>query len=112
MKDDQKGRIRIILFTLFGLILPLGNVWGPLLANCQTDDLRRYRNKMIAYGAAFCVASITFGIYFWLKAMPQIEAGQPFYSTGLKWSMVSLPMLIIANAVVQATLTLKWKSKN
>lgn len=44
MNSTQK----IALLTLLGLILPLGNVWGPFLLSAPvSSDTKRFRKKMV-----------------------------------------------------------------
>ena len=43
----MKPTVKMILWTLLGLILPFGALWGPFLVKTKSEQERRYRSRLL-----------------------------------------------------------------
>lgn len=61
---------KMSLWTLLGLVLPLGNVWGPYLTKLpKTTDERTFRSKLVLFELCLSVIFLAASIYFYRSAM-------------------------------------------
>lgn len=81
--DKRKS---VILSTLLGLVLPFGNIWGPLLVRCDREEQRKYRRAIVWSELAITVVSFIMGvgiIVVWMKDIVQMNEPKPINSTFL-----------------------------
>ncbi len=43
----MKPTVKMILWTLLGLILPFGALWGPFLVKTKSEEERRFRSRLL-----------------------------------------------------------------
>ena len=61
---------RISLFTLLGLILPLGNIWGPLLVNVSRGSKEAiFRDRLICLECMITIICFVISIAILVKSM-------------------------------------------
>lgn len=61
---------RISLLTLLGLILPLGNIWGPYLIKIpQKTQYYKFRRNLVFFEFFLTLVSFIFAIAFNLKGV-------------------------------------------
>lgn len=61
---------KMSLWTLAGLVLPFGNVWGPYLTRLPEDtDDRSFRSKLVLFELCFTLIFLAVGFYLYYSAM-------------------------------------------
>lgn len=95
----MKKKRLILLFTLIGIIIPLGNVIGPAFVKCnQADDLN-FKHKIIRIEAILSIVSYLLGIIVWLDIFrTNLATGTPIDYEKL-YVMLILPISILLIAI-------------
>lgn len=95
-------RISVLLSTLLGLILPFGNIWGPLLVRCDRKEQRKYRRSIVWSELAITVVSFIIGvgvIVVWMKDIVQMNDPKPINSMILMYLFFGFSGLVVLFAL-------------
>lgn len=105
----MKRKQKILLSTLLGIILPLGNIIGPLMVKCENSEQRLYRHYVLKSEIIITSLSYVIGVAILLK-VHFFSAEHVTMSEAWRWFLIfGLWIMIILFALVNA-LSLYYKS--
>lgn len=89
----------ILLFTLIGIIIPFGNVFGPAFVKCNQADDIRFRRNVVRIEAILSVVAYALGILVWLDIFKtNLVAGTPIDCSNF-YVMLILPISVLLIAI-------------
>lgn len=90
---------KISLLTLLGLILPFGNIWGPLLLRIPKNSPSHiFRRKLIIFELILTLGSFTAAIAFNLKGL-NADFNPKYFTIGA-FILLAQYIAIIATAII------------
>lgn len=97
---------KIVLLTLLGLILPLGNIWGPFLIRIpKSSQSYKFRKKLITFETILTSGSFILAIIFNIKG---IASGfNPNFIRTSAYILTAQYIAIIVTAIIATIMTPK-----
>ena len=94
----MKPTVKMILWTLLGLILPFGAIWGPFLVKTESEQERRFRSRLLIAEVVVWVLGMLPLVFFWYSFMQQLSSSQPEISAPI--GVFVYPVLLVLLACV------------
>lgn len=94
----MKPTVKMILWTLLGLILPFGAIWGPLLVKTKSEQERRFRSRLLIAEVVVWVLGMLPLVFFWYSFMQQLSSSNPEISAPV--GVFVYPVLLVLLACV------------
>lgn len=94
----MKPTVKMILWTLLGLILPFGAIWGPLLVKTESKQERRFRSRLLIAEVVVWVLGMLPLVFFWYSFMQQLSSSNP--EIGAPVEVFVYPVLLVLLACV------------
>lgn len=69
MLAQMKAEKNMALLILLGLVLPFGNIWGPLIAAAESLEQKKFRRNLIICQSILAVAAWATGIIMISRSM-------------------------------------------
>lgn len=109
---EVNQQIKFLLSTLLGLVLPLGNVWGPFLINAHGDPLlRAYRKKLVILEIIIYLAVFFGGSFLMVDDLRQLMEAGVFDYRVLTTQLIVFPLCILAVIVIGTYIEVKRNRK-
>jgi len=94
---------RISLFTLLGLILPLGNIWGPYIVNVPVNSVEaKFRKKLVLFEVVLTVIFFVIATVLMAKSM-SADFNMSIFMKALKVFLIE-DVIIVAAAFISPLL--------
>lgn len=107
----KRKKINLLASTLLGLILPLGNVWGPYLYKVKDRTLRIYRRELVIFGASVYLVCFFIGALLWMYRDETNSLIPSFYGGYKAYLLLLYYTLTIVHFLFRLFLIIK-KGKN
>lgn len=75
MDTTRKNKAGVLLAALLGLVLPLGNIWGPYLVKSPSKEVSSYRTRVVIAEAAISIGCFIWGVCVWIRQIRLSENG-------------------------------------
>lgn len=106
---DYKKVVYMHLAVLLGCVLPLGNIWGPLLVTRDTEALKSNMRNIVGFQTVFTILLFIGGVVGWYMQIQRLAEGVADYR--FLWVLVLLNVLVCFIYPLICSTVIFWRKR-